>query len=106
MFDFVVAVAGLSLSIVCAMLVLHKDYEDGLVGRIALAGMSLAGFGRAATIVESGFSLGLSWVALLMWLSTTLFMARHLYRFLKWRSCGDGDWRQSDSLRTGGKLAT
>jgi len=104
MIDISIFFSALVVMCVAVVLVLHPHYEDGLLGRLALAGLALAGLGRAGTILESGYEIDLSWVAALLWWSLTLFMVRHLYRFLRWRRCGGNEWRDGTRLTTTGKI--
>lgn len=97
--NLIVAFCAAALSVMCVVLVLDKDYEDGLIGRVSLAFMSLAGYGRAVTLIESDFTLQLSWIAVMIWLSITAFVARHIYRFIRWRNCGEHQWRKSTKMR-------
>ena len=78
---------------VCITLVFNKHYEDGLIGRIALSVIAIAAAGRASGIWDSDFMFAVTPQGALVWIGLTLFLVRHLYRFLRWRSSGDGDWR-------------
>lgn len=88
---------------VCVILVLHKDYEDGLVGRISLSFIGVAGVARAMQLIASEFDRAVSPIGVLLWIGLAIFFARHLYRFLRWRRSGDGDWRKVRQVDTGGK---
>ena len=78
----------------CAVyLVLHEKYEDGLIGRIALAGIVLA-----ATMVTITYFGGYaqysfsSEMVLLLW-SVCAFLMRHVYRFWRFSTGGKFSWR-------------
>lgn len=89
--------------LVCVVLMLHPHYEDGLLGRLALAVIALAAYGRAGVIWERGFDIYLSWVAIALWCGLALFLGRHLYRFINWRRCGSNEWREGSREGTTGK---
>lgn len=89
---FLCSSAVLAISLV---LVLHRDYEDGLIGRLAL---SLLGIGALARVLDILFASGpipFSAIAFLVWLGLALFLGRHLYRFLRWRHTGEHEWREA-----------
>lgn len=90
----IVAMSSLTVLIVSTVLVFHPDYEDGLVGRLALGLMAMASYVRFAELLEDNFThRPFGTVAVVLWFGLALFMARHLYRFLRWRRDGDCDWR-------------
>ncbi len=107
---WIVVVCALITSFIATVLVLHKDYEDGLFGRVALAFIALACAARAAQIsirVLTNWWEGLDRFiyvnpahALLM-LGLSMFMARHAYRFLRWHRCGANAWRSAASVTAG-----
>ena len=80
----VIALCSLMMGLLAMVLVLHEHYEDGLIGRISLAGVILA----AVIVVLSEF-YGSKYSAppefVLMMVSATVFMARHVVRFFRWR---------------------
>lgn len=100
-----VAPCALSVFLVCLSLVLHPDYEDGLIGRIALAAMAVAGITRFMDIVAAGAATPIAHIGVLLWIGLALFMMRHLYRFLRWRHSGEGDWRAARRSDVTGKQA-
>lgn len=100
---YLLFLASTIVSSICLVLVFHREYEDGLIGRIALATISIVSFCRAVQIWESDFDLELTPIANILWLALTVFFARHLYRFLRWHRCGDHEWRSADPPATAGK---
>ena len=81
---------------VCVVLVFHKDYEDGLIGRLALALIGIASLARIIGILESGFEVRLSPITITLWTGLAIFFGRHIYRFLRWRKDGAHDWRPAN----------
>ena len=87
-------VAAAVMCLCSTFLVLHCKYEDGLIGRIALA---------ALAILE-GLIVWEWWVDNVIpqvlpasyWkeIAITLFFLRHVYRFMRWRLYGEHDWRE------------
>jgi len=77
-----VVFCALVVFVVCCVLVLHPDYEDGLIGRVALAVIAVASFGRFATVI-SGTSEAVSNVGSLLWIGLAAFLTRHMCNFLK-----------------------
>lgn len=88
---------------VCIVLVFHRDYEDGILGRLALSMISISSFSLAMGIIERGFSQHLNPIHTIVWFALALFFGRHLYRFLRWRRVGENDWREADRATTAGK---
>ena len=88
----VIGLCALVIGLLALVLVLHEYYEDGLVGRIALAGVILA----AVIVVMSEFD-GAKYSAppelVLLMVSVTAFMGRHVVRFFRWRRLGAHEWR-------------
>ena len=78
--------------VACAIyLVLHQDYDDGLIGRIALVGLILAGgvflldgYDGSLTSVLPATAVGAGAFA--------LFLVRHAWRFHRWRQRGAHAW--------------
>lgn len=101
--NLLVLIASASVAAVCVALVLHREYEDGLIGRISLACMGVAALARAASLLSG---LGYVWVSpvgVLLWCGLAAFMVRHVYRFARWRRCGENDWRPSKRQDLAGK---
>jgi hypothetical protein len=98
----VVLLSTTVLTAVCVMLVLHPDYEDGIVGRAALAGISMVAFSRWAGIVFEEVTVHRPFSALL-WGALAVFFARHAYRFLSGRRRVGNEWRAPRRSAVGGK---
>lgn len=80
----------------CAtFLIFHCQYEDGVIGRLALGVMAMS---QLVVLLEWLFDAEQYAV-----LPTTaavqagmaLFMLRHVYRFLRWRTRVDYQWRKA-----------
>lgn len=93
--NIAVLVETMIVSIVATILVLHKDYEDGLFGRLALFLIVIASVGRGLKIIDGDFETYLSPVALLVWTGFAAFFVRHLSRFLNWKKTGEHSWREA-----------
>lgn len=80
---------------ISAFLVFHCEYEDGLLGRIALA---ILFFGNAVVFGEwfNGVEYSVNPTTLTIQAGITLFLVRHVYRFLKWNKTGANDWRTNE----------
>jgi hypothetical protein len=109
---WVVVVCGLLVSLICTALVLHRDYEDGLIGRIGLAFIALACSARVMQIAVTALErwlqdidkpININPANALLLLGLAMFMTRHFYRFLRWRSAGAHDWRGASDAETCGK---
>ena len=90
----VLASAGVIL-FVSLYLALCRDYDDGIVGHIALAGMALS---SAAPLYEAyeGSDYEYLPTTALMYAAVAVFMARHAYRFRMYRKTGKGEWRDDE----------
>ena len=91
------------VAIICILLVLHSEYEDGLIGRIALTLIIVASLGRALKIVDGDFETIVSPVATLIWTGFSLFFIRHYFRFYIWYKFGKHSWKEANSILTMGK---
>jgi hypothetical protein len=90
-----IALSALMLVTICAVLVVHKQYEDGLIGRIALGCIGLMGLIFAITELAGYRRYSETPEILVLLLALDAFMARHLWRFLKWTRTGDFAWPTS-----------
>lgn len=85
------------IGLLAMFLVLHEQYEDGLVGRIALGGIVLA----VVITILSEFG---DWaryhfspeMSLLLW-CLCAFFARHCYRFWRYSTSGKFKWSSHDN---------
>lgn len=89
----------IAIGINAAFLVFRRDYEDGLVGRVCLVtvivGVVIIMIGQLGGEVEYAFPPE----STIVFAGIAGFMARHTYRWLRWRLSGRGDWR--DKYRRG-----
>lgn len=89
-------ISGLCATVVASIaiiLILHHEYDDGLIGRVALSGLGLGAIVRVTEIISNGASMPVTPVGVLIWVALALFLGRHLRRFMKWKHSGDYDWR-------------
>ena len=89
----IIGICALVLSVTAGILVWHEQYEDGLLGRVALGGVFIAGL--VVTLVEMFTSASYTGPLELkiMAVSVALFMLRHVYRFLRYVKTGQGAWK-------------
>lgn len=102
MLNVIVGLCAMAAAVICTLLVFHPDYEDGLIGRLALSGMALAAVARVCDLVA--YNGGTSQIGSLLWMALAVFLSRHFWRFLRWRNSGAFDWRKADVLSSGGKV--
>ena len=94
-----ILVFGLIASM-CAFLVWHHDYEDGLSGRLALGAMLLTSLAMMALIRDRAPVEDLVPAAGVFTGSVALFMVRHAWRFWCWSRFGRNDWRRQWPTRS------
>ena len=99
-----VFLSALVVMAVCIILVFHKQYEDGLIGRIALGFIAVCAFARIAGLLEGGIEAYVSAVGAVLWIALAAFFGRHLYRFMRWRLNGENEWRPTSRVETAGKM--
>lgn len=92
-----VAVCAAILGLISVVLVVHKKYEDGLIGKIALGviivmAIVIAG-GELAGAILDPLAIDVLLAAIVA------FFMRHTYRFFRWSTTGQGEWR-CDRRRT------
>ena len=82
---------------ISVFLVFHCKYEDGIIGRFALAVLF---FGNAIVFGEwfNGVEYSVNPTTLTIQLGISLFLIRHVYRFLKWNKTGANDWRENEKV--------
>ena len=74
-------------------LVLHCAYEDGLFGRAALSMIAVASMVLLVHVVDQSATYAFLPETEMILVGVALFMARHVYRFMRWRISGEGSWR-------------
>lgn len=87
--------AAFIICVTCTFLVIHSEYEDGLFGRICLALMSFTSFILLMDVFIEGSEYGIFPTTFLLQVGMAGFLARHAYRFIRWRLCGDYQWRKA-----------
>lgn len=73
----------LLIGLVAIILVVHKQYDDGLVGRLALSAIILGSFVIVLQDIIEDIAIEVSNEILLLVWPFAVFMIRHLYRFLR-----------------------
>lgn len=89
------------MGVLASYLVLDRRYEDGLIGRIALVfGMIVPAFLTSMLALEAllngnyfGDAVKVEALVAIFLVGAAVFMSRHVYRFLRYRFCGEGNWR-------------
>ena len=95
---FVTLIAASIALIVCAVLIFHNDYEDGLFGRFGLALIGTACAVRvlgAIAAIETWTPIHISPMGLMLYTGIAIFLGRHLYRFLSYKRYGKFGWRRA-----------
>lgn len=86
----VLASAGIILCIVL-YLALCENYEDGIIGHGALGCMAFAS-GAPVYEVVKGHDYEFLPTTALFYAAVAIFLARHAYRFNRYRKTGEGEW--------------
>jgi hypothetical protein len=82
------------IGVMALFLVLHEQYEDGFIGRIALGGIVLAVVIVLLTHTGGWASYAFApELTLLLW-AICVFIARHVYRFWRYSKHGLFQWRR------------
>lgn len=101
MFETVSLVIALTvIVVVCTFLVFHENYEDGVIGRMA---MGLLVFGAMMMLARmfgarEGWSTELDPAGSVMIYGCAAFLCRHLYRFLRALHDPKFHWHKSTGL--------
>ena len=85
--------------VICSIstyLVCHCDYEDGFLGRIALAALAGAELIVIMDALIEGSEYDIFPSTFVIQCALALFLARHCYRFIRWRHQGAYDWRKAN----------
>jgi hypothetical protein len=70
---------------ICVLLILHKDYDDGIIGKFALGLIATASAIVLLEVYASGVSYEPLMVTVVFTAGVTLFLLRFLYRWQRWR---------------------
>ena len=78
--NIIILVSSVTILLVSLYLATCQKYQDGVIGHLALAGMSIA---SAVPIYEAGSGMLYEFVptTALLYAAVALFLARHAYRF-------------------------
>ena len=85
---FVATFCGSIVCMVCVFLVLHPEYDDGLIGRLALSMIGIAGLARFLGGVDAlihGHPIVMTNVGMMLWIGASIFFGRHAWRFLHYK---------------------
>ena len=91
--NIIVFIAATAVLIISLVLVFHPEYEDGLLGRFALCLICMAAFALGSNIIDADFAAQFNRPGIMLWMGICIFLCRHFYRFMRWRHCGEFDWR-------------
>lgn len=81
--NIITMLCGFMTFMMCSVLVLHDDYDDGLVGRLALSIIAVAAMAGIFRIAEGNLDIvRFSPISMVAGVGVTLFFMRHAYRFL------------------------
>ena len=72
------------VGLISAILIFHKDYDDGIVGKLALGAMLLAAVGVVLDSTQGRTYEPLP-INVMFIFGTTVFLLRFMYRWEKWR---------------------
>lgn len=91
---------GVCAVVACTvMLIFHRDYEDGLIGRLALALICIGALTRMAKLLDEVPDV-VSPIQVVTWTGLGLFFIRHSWRFMRNVAVGK---RAASSVETAGK---
>lgn len=83
-----VSLCALVVGVICVILVLHPQYNDGLFGRIGLSIMGIAAFARTVNLLSED-NTPVSNIRAMLWIGLALFLARHFTIFMKHKDASD-----------------
>lgn len=86
-------IASAVIAMVSAFLILHCEYEDGIFGRVALIVLALSNGLIVTDWVIDRTEYAVLPTTLMTQIGTALFLSRHCYRFMRWRTLGEYQWR-------------
>lgn len=84
--------------VICGTLILHKDYDDGVVGKFGLGFMGLAAAIVALDTIASGVEYTPLKVNVLFVSGVTIFMLRYIYRWSRWRCTSKCNWKSATAI--------
>ena len=85
----------LIVALVSIFLVAHTRYEDGVIGKIALAILAI---GNLVVLSEwfNGVTHEVNPTTIFIQFGVAGFLVRHAYRFRQWVKTGANDWRKNE----------
>lgn len=89
-------VCSLIIGVISVYLASHKKYEDGVLGKLFLAGLAITSGVIFWQVAFDGVSYEPQPTTEAIFLFISLFFIRHLYRFNKWANGGSFDWRKNE----------
>ena len=96
--SLVIALAA--IVVLCAFLIFHENYEDGVVGRMAMGLLIFGAFMMIARLFggREGWGVDIDPAGELMIFGTAAFLCRHTYRFLRALHDPGFHWSRSTGL--------
>jgi membrane-bound ClpP family serine protease len=95
-----IVIALTIIIILCTFLVFHENYEDGVIGRLALGLLVFGALMMLARMfgAREGWSTEIDPAGELMIYGCAAFLCRHTYRFLRALHDPNFHWHRSTSL--------
>ena len=94
--DTIVLFLCAALLAACAgYFIVHKDYEDGVVGNAALWSVCAVGTLIVYSIAARGERYELDNLTVVLLVAITVFVARHATRFWRWHTFGVHSWKEA-----------
>lgn len=88
-------IALVVLAVIPLYLIFASEYQEGLIGMLALACMSIAAIGKLMLYLAYGATLIAAGTGELMLWAVAVFMARHAYRYWLWSRAGRCGWDEA-----------
>lgn len=85
--------SALIIAVVSTFLIMHCQYEDGIIGRLSLIALAFANGLIVVDWYVSGSQYDVLPNTVLSQCGMAAFLMRHVYRFLRWRKNGNYAWR-------------
>ena len=91
MISYAVFSCALFTLIVATTLILHPQYEDGIVGKLGLACLAIASAGQTFNFFDllaaaPETALDYSKINLVFWTGVSLFLGHHFYNFYRFKT--------------------